>query len=539
MAGGRQSSHKTPPGLVYRSRKSRDPKRPDCGVWEVSLSVPKDLQPLIPSRSGKPTRRLALSTGTSNYKQALSLYPELRRQLTLKLQALSDSVLDPDAHAQRILAQEYHRQRHSQTTDASAAKAQSNLQQIASDLAGLQAQGVSDAAIIQYLTGSTSDLNDLLEILLRRFAAERGLALSPSDLQKFVQSAKQISLLARDQRQSEQQRGYLHQESAESQRLIAESQKPTPQSLNTFLKLKASELSERTVLNYRTTLQHWRTIIGQIHTNSVTTATINRFIRTLHRPKEQEGYGYSTAAANASANRIISLLKTHNQHCGCDEQRLEIPNYDPIKTTTAERKAKKLRIRGNTMPDENVRALHQFFSREVDDGQLLWPLLRLAGLRISEALALEWNKIHNDLGGIWVVDLLESKTVDGIRLLPMNTALQRLILPYHPALNKDLRSSSPFVFPRFATLKSPKDAANGQRERFLERLMKQGIPLSGNTNFHAARHSFGTDLSYHTSDFFKRKLMGHSGGLTDQYSATILTNLQEIVECVGSTIAWT
>ena len=155
----------------------------------------------------------------------------------------------------------------------------------------------------------------------------------------------------------------------------------------------------------------------------------------------------------------------------------------------------------------------------------LIPLYRLAGLRNTEAPFLQWKHIYQDRSGIWLIDLLWSKTADGIRLIPINQKLQEILLP--------LRSEpESFILPeRIHDVDNVRDWVGSRLRR-----ARQLAGVQHLANAHSYRHAFGGDLSYHCTQEVKQKLMGHKGNLTSHYTSERMAALAEVVELVGTEI---
>ena len=228
-------------------------------------------------------------------------------------------------------------------------------------------------------------------------------------------------------------------------------------------------------------------------------------------------------SANNYGLKIRSLLKVHNQHCDEDQHRIAIPDFDLLQHSETEKRKKVLKDRGRAATDETCMKMHKAVLTLYPDLIGLIPLYRLAGLRNTEASFLQWKHIYEDKSGIWVIDLLWSKTADGIRLIPINNKLQEILLP----LRSDPES---FVLPqRIHNVDNVRDWVGSRLRR-----ARQQTGIEQSANAHSYRHAFGGDLSYHCTLEVKQKLMGHKGNLTSHYTSEKMNDLAEAVEYVGT-----
>ena len=232
-------------------------------------------------------------------------------------------------------------------------------------------------------------------------------------------------------------------------------------------------------------------------------------------------------SANNYGLKIRSLIKIHNQHCKLDNQRIPYPGIDLLQHSEKEKRQKVLKDRERAASDETCMAMQRGMIELYPDLELLIPLYRLSGLRNTEAPFLKWKHIYKERSGIWVIDLLWSKTADGIRLIPINKKLQLLLLPHRS-------NPESFILPeRIHDVKNIKDWI-GDRIRNVAKHL--GVKAAANA--HSYRHAFGGDLSYHCTEEVKQKLMGHKGNLTSHYTSEKMKSLAEAVEHVGTDISF-
>ena len=230
-------------------------------------------------------------------------------------------------------------------------------------------------------------------------------------------------------------------------------------------------------------------------------------------------------SANNYGLKIRSLLKIHNQHCQDDQHRIAFPDFDLLQHSETEKRRRVLRDRERAATDETCMKMHEAVVGLYPDLLALIPLYRLAGLRNTEAPFLQWKHIYQDRSGIWVIDLLWSKTAEGIRLIPVNKKLQEILLP----LRGD---SEAFVLPeRIHDVDNTRDWVGSRLRR-----ARQSAGVKQSANAHSYRHAFGGDLGYHCTQEVKQKLMGHKGNLTSHYTSEKMSALAKAVEYVGSEI---
>ena len=204
---------------------------------------------------------------------------------------------------------------------------------------------------------------------------------------------------------------------------------------------------------------------------------------------------------------------------------MAIPGFDLMQHSETEKRQKVLKDRERAASDKTCMAMQRGMIEIYPELELLIPLYRLAGLRNTEAPFLKWEHIRKDPSGTWIIDLLWSKTADGIRLIPINKKLQSILLP---------RREDPdsYVLPsKIHNVKNIKDWIGDRIRNVIKHL-----ELNGAANAHSYRHALGGDLSYHCTEEVKQKLMGHKGNLTSHYTSEKIKALAEAVEYVGTEI---
>ncbi|MDB4677537.1 hypothetical protein OAE71_00060 [Synechococcus sp. AH-551-A21] len=490
----------------------------------MTLNVPRELQSRLPSKSGTPVKRLQKSTGTDSLALAKKRFPAIMADLQKRLAVASDLLHESeDDRLRRQLGILYLQTADNpQRSQASQAKAFQAINEIQENI--LQAKP-SREQIDNYMEGVTNDFKELLVEMARNNAAQAGIALDNDQATAYAAASKRAILEGRTNADSVFTSGLLHQETELGQRLRAEAAKPLPSTLEQALDLKRSDLGERTLSNYTTQIAAWEEHIKASTLASVTPSSLNSFIRWLVLPVAKGGRGMGKDSANNYGLKIRSLIKAHNQHCKQDNQRMAIPDFDLMQHSETEKRQKVLKDRERAASDKTCRAMQRGMIEIYPELELLIPLYRLAGLRNTEAPFLKWEHIGKDRSGTWMIDLLWSKTADGIRLIPINNKLQSILLP---------RRGDPdsYVLPsQIHDVKNIKDWI-GNRIRNVAKHLK----INGASNAHSYRHAFCGDLSYHCTEEVKQKLMGHKGNLTSHYTSEKMKALATAVEFIGTDI---
>lgn len=488
----------------------------------MTLNVPKELQARLPSSIGKPTKRLQQSTGTDSLALARKRFPRIMADLQKRLLgAAAANPESPDERMRRELGVLY-----VQTADnqdqvaASKEKAARWLEQAFNDLAAVSA---SPQERDRYLKGVLGDMKKLLQSMTRMHASGIGLAVEDEKLLSYATGVKKAILEGAENAEKSIDSGLLHRESDLGRSLREETGKPVQTSLLYALQLKRPDLEQRTILNYETQIAAWKEHVGDLNLSSVGSSSLNSFIRWLASPVDSGGRGMGKDSANNYGLKIRSLLKVFNQHCDEDQHRILVPDFDLLQHSETEKRKKVLKDRERAATDETCMKMHRAIVDLYPDLIALIPLYRLAGLRNTEAPFLQWKHIYQDRSGLWVIDLLWSKTADGIRLIPINKKLQEILLP--------LRSEpESFVLPeRIHDVGNVRDWVGSRLRR-----ARQLAGVQQSANAHSYRHAFGGDLSYYCTQEVKQKLMGHKGNLTSHYTSERMAALAVAVEYVGN-----
>ncbi|WP_246833859.1 tyrosine-type recombinase/integrase [Synechococcus sp. CB0101] len=496
------------PGLLWR-------QRGNGGSWVVSLAVPRHLQPRVVNRSGKPLTRLERTTGTDSLKLAKELYPGLLSELKQELAERAGSLLETKEMASRRLVGELYQKLAAPTA---ATPHQAAEQKTAQMLA------LAEGSSIGQLHGLMQELQELLVGLTTRGFAEAGLPLDAAELPQAVASIKTAVLEAREFQYRRQQYGFVADETELGKKLASSAYQPKPISIFDVAKSKRSRIGDRTYENLERACNRWKAIIGEESLESITSSHLNFFVRKLHLPKPEGGYGYCVDNANNEGVRIRSLIKFHNEHQKEDANRIQEPSWERIKESKAQQKERVRKDRDKATDKDDVKRLLDYAYLEHDD-KFAWLFVLLIDnttLRNTEALTLKWKDVVCQ-DGIWFIDLQDSKTAAGIRRLPLNSRLMKYMLPLKGADDEFIINSS---WPHW---KNPKDASGN----FL-RQARKALGIEGRINAHAFRHGAGGDLGYSQTEHIKITLMGHAGKQTDQYSRREWLELRKAVEAIGT-----
>lgn len=492
--------------------------------------VPKHLRPLITNSNGKPLARIERSTSTSDLKLAKARYAEIRSSLEQEIQQrcghLPATAADT-AHSTELRQFQLKRRLGEQF----AALSQNTPKLLHSGELEARKQAFESSVKAQSI--SLSELKELIDFhkavlhnLVESFIRDSGLPLTTTDETEQVAAAMQhLIAVVKQEHQAKTKLGVLHKPSSDAQQLLAHATASTPLRIEQLIDQAKAEWAEGTTRNYQGLVRRWMECIGDTSVNAITTTNLNRFARYLNKAKKDGGRGYGKSAANDAAYRIRSLLSHYNAQLSEQQERINLPNFDSITITQQDKKERRLKNRNLAISDANASAMARYGAKRGQPFLHLVVLLRLTGLRCSEVATLRWCQwIERD--DLPFIDLLDSKTPEGIRLVPINNKLKQYLLPYRPASDHE---QSDFILNNFITKrKQPRHAIGA----FL-RESKQALNLDGACNAHAFRHAVGGELGYSTREHIKMKILGHEGGMTDHYTREDLHQLSEAMEVVG------
>ena len=495
------------PGLLWRQRGGG-------GCWVVSLAVPRHLQSRVVNRAGKPLTRLERTTGTDSLKPAKELYPGLLSELKQELAERSATLEPKDIATARVIGQIYQKY---------AGQARSRIFEDATRFADEyreKALLLPSPQLLEYV----QRVHELASQATAEFVARAGLPIERNELPQIAASLNTAFLEARDFQIKRRNQGYFAEETDLGKKMVAAASKPRLVSIFEVARLKKSQISERTYENLERTCKCWKAIIGEEALESITSSRLNFFVRALNRPKADGGYGYCVENANNEGVRIRSLIKFHNEHQEEDSGRIPEPSWERIKESRAQQK-ERVRKDKDRATDKNEVKLLLDYAYTVHEDKYAWLyvfLLDNTTLRNSEALSLKWKHVVQQ-DGVWFLDLQDSKTVAGIRRLPLNSRLTKYMLPLKGTDDEYVINN------RWPHWKNPKDGSGN----FL-RQARKALGVEGRINAHAFRHGAGGDLGYTQTEHIKITLMGHAGKQTDQYSRREWLELRKAVEAIGT-----
>jgi integrase len=339
---------------------------------------------------------------------------------------------------------------------------------------------------------------------IRDKAAQKTVMLALKEAFKYIDAKENIGYLAKDTEIGEE--------------LIRSSQ---PRHAITLWevskhKVERNKLSTQAQQSHEYAIRAWIKIIKQNTIEAINTKNLNNFLETLVTDG-WNGKPLQPDSANGMATVIASLIKHQSLRDGVERSK---PLYSKIKN---DKREAKLRQRDKAAKREDIKAaLDYAYLHEKDRFRWLWLLLvSNTTLRVGESLSLTWKDLI-ELEGGWYFDLKFSKTAEGIRYVPLNSRLEKWLLPER-AENEEYVINN-----NWQSCKNPRNAA-GNWTRQLEKKLN----LAGRLNPHSFRHAAGGDLTYELPEGIKKKLMGHSGGITDRYTREDLKKLREAAEHIG------
>ena len=244
---------------------------------------------------------------------------------------------------------------------------------------------------------------------------------------------------------------------------------------------------------------------------------------------------------NSKAKHVKMLVAVWNKiHAGQPDQQLPVVDFMLLKQSEASKKEAKLKERTKATTDEaKIGLLAQALTEAENPGKDKRPevlgarhgtwkalvLMDNSTLRRCEISMLQWKHIVK-VDGVWCVDVMISKTAAGIRRIPMNETLQRVLLP----LKKKVANDEAFVVDNAAQTNDVPEAkiSNWCRTRGAK------LGIADRVNPHSWRHDAGGDLGTNVPEGVKKALMGHAGEVTQQYWSENLAAMRKYVEVLGT-----
>jgi integrase len=499
------------PGLRYR----RDTK-----TWVVSLNVPTGLRGLLRNARNRPLTRLERSTGEKDEARARRAYPEVLRQLEHEL---AEKALEAGATANQ-------KQNVTQAVGQiyQEIKTDDNLLRAITRLVRERTQGSpinhkNPLAIskrepqVDWKAFEAHLFQKATELLL----GQKGVELRDRDLELAARALKSAIKEVSKYGEALEESGFLATDTELGSQLSKAAEAPKPITLWEVAKhkIERNKLSKSAKEAHEYAIRAWLKIIKKNTLDDVNTQNLNTFLETLVL-KGWNGKPLKPDSANSMAIVIASLVKHQSLRDGIARSK---PLYRKVKN---DRREEKLRQRDKAAKREDVKlALDYAYLHEKDRFRWLWLLLvNNTTLRVSESLSLKWKDLI-ELEGAWYFDLKFSKTAEGIRYVPLNSRLEKWLLPSRG------RDGEYVINNNWPNCKNPRNGPGNWT-----RLLEKKLNLDGRLNPHAFRHAAGGDLTYELPEGIKKKLMGHSGGITDHYTREDLKKLREAAEHIG--IAW-
>lgn len=244
---------------------------------------------------------------------------------------------------------------------------------------------------------------------------------------------------------------------------------------------------------------------------------------------------------NSKAKHVKMLVNMWNKiHAGQPDEQLPTVDFMLLQKSEASKKEAKLKERTKATTDSaKLALLEQSLTEAENPGKDKRPevlgarhgtwkalvLMDNTTLRRCEISMLQWKQIVK-VQGVWCVDVMISKTAAGIRRIPMNETLQRVLLP----LKKKVANDEAFVVDNAAQTNDIPEAkiSNWCRTRGTK------LGIADRINPHSWRHDAGGDLGTNVPEGVKKVLMGHAGDVTQQYWSENLAAMREYVEVLGT-----
>jgi integrase len=499
------------PGLRYRR---------DTRTWVVSLNVPTALRGVLKNARNKPLTRLERSTGEKDEARARRAYPEVLRQLEQELaeRALEAGATgDQQENVTKAIGQIYLDIK----SDEGLLGAITNL--ITTRRNQTPAHHKNKLAIptkerdFDWQGFEAALLRGLTPVVLQRYGVElqgRELELAEKALHTAILEAVRYG-------EAVAARGYLAKETELGTELsnAARAQKPITLWEVSKHKIERNKLSKSAKEAHEYAIRAWIKIIKKNTLEDINTQNLNTYLETLVT-QGWKGKPLQPDSANGMATVIASLIKHQCLRDGIERNK---PLYRKIKN---DKREAKLRQRDKAAKREDIKAaLDYAYLYEKDRYRWQWLLLvNNTTLRVGESLSLKWKDLI-ELEGAWYFDLKFSKTAEGIRYVPLNSRLEKWLLPERGGDDEYVINNNwPFC-------KNPRNGPGNWT-----RLLEKKLNLNGRLNPHSFRHAAGGDLTYELPEGIKKKLMGHSGGITDRYTREDLNKLREAAEFIG--IQW-
>jgi len=493
--------------------------RRDTGTWVVSLNVPTGLRGLLRNARNRPLERLERSTHQKDEARARRAYPEVLRQLENELanRALeAGAAVDQQESVTKAISQIYRD-----------VKSDDGLLKAVTDLMRTRRNKPSANYRNQLAIPTTRAEFDwqgfeaaLIRSLLPVFLRQKRVDLQGRELELAEKALKSAMLEVSKYGEEVEEKGYLARETELGAQLSKAAEAPKQITLWEVSKHKVerNKLSRQAKQAHEYAVRAWIKIIKKNTLDAINTQNLNTYLETLVT-EGWNGKPLQPDSANGMATVIASLIKHQSLRDGIERSK---PLYRKIKN---DKREAKLRQRDKAAKREDIKAaLDYAYLHEKDRFRWLWLLLvSNTTLRVGESLSLKWKDLI-ELEGAWYFDLQFSKTAEGIRYIPLNSRLEKWLLPERGDHDNYVINNS------WQSCKNPRSGPGNWT-----RLLEKKLNLNGRLNPHSFRHAAGGDLTYELPEGIKKKLMGHSGGITDRYTREDLKKLREAAEHIGIT----
>ena len=247
-----------------------------------------------------------------------------------------------------------------------------------------------------------------------------------TEQQSLLRDLKHVEQLAAQEQLKVEIQGLFAEPSAEATALAELAKPKSPVTLEQVADSRRAEYGNRSFENLQGLIKRWVECTGSNLLVSITKPNCRKFLDYLVAA-EQLGGWHSKRSANDQA--ALGPTPRHNQHVDEVADEIPIPIVARLKLSMEDRKQEKLAADARGALDSDTSRLIRF---AVEDG-CQWErailIMRLAGLRISETMWLRWKHLRT-VDDVLCIDLRDSKTVSGLRLVPLNSLLQQHLMPH-------------------------------------------------------------------------------------------------------------
>jgi len=500
------------PGLLWRKRGAVG------GVWVVSINIPKEKQGLILNKNNKPLTRIEVSTGEALLKKAIEKYPVIKVQAdetinSATTNARTGSIKAVDSDFKKIAGSLY--------------------TMILDEGIDISSFPTSSSKIDSIIEKTPADEKDKLIESIRKHLVGKlveavgnilegdGKSIALDDIEKISAGMSAGVKEALNFLKTEETQGFLANETELGRKLRQFSKEKPGLNLSNLIekKLEEKKYSDSGKEGYYLAVKAWTTIIKSDDPKSITTANIDNFLTIL----TQKGWNkkpLGVESANNMAIKIVALLKKHKILTSCQEG---IPIFELRET---DKMAEKLKRDSRSTDKGDVKLLLDYLYQKKDIEKLKWALMvDNTTMRTIEVMSLKWKNLIEKEGN-YFFDIKISKTVEGLRYVPLNANLRKHILPLRGKPDEYIINNS---------WQANKEAKSGPYA-FLKGLQDEGrIPFSKSFTPHDFRRGAGGDLGFNVTEHVRLKMMGHSGGMSHGYTRNDLLELSKASEFIGIT----